>query len=181
MCEAFTTKAIPYTSRMDTPCPFDNQTCIHGSQNLQMDTGKMDTNDVLGINTRKDNVHFRKVTTCAPLQPELWTTRVNTTGPMGEDEYRIKWNWGTIPWYNNTDYIAEADSDNTNRLSKGFTGYSMVYVFFVASPTRLSPHHADTTGLERKGTTASTRACLSQARHRSCRERNSTRQMETST
>ncbi|KAL5427469.1 hypothetical protein PMIN07_009707 [Paraphaeosphaeria minitans] len=137
MCEAFTTKAIPYTSHTNASCPFDNQTCIYGTENLQMDTGNMDTNDVLGVNTRKDNIHFRKVTTCAPLRPDLWTTTENTTGPMGEDEYRIKWNWGTIPWYNDTDYVAEADSDNTNRLSNGFTGYSMVTQRYYRLDSRL--------------------------------------------
>ena len=126
MCEAFTKKAIPYDSHRNVSCPFDSQACIYKNENLQMDTGSIDTNTVLGMNTNKDNVHFRKVTTCAPLEPEIWTTRQNTTGPSGEEEYRMLWNWGTIPWYNNTDYVAEAESDNTNRLSKGFTGYSMV-------------------------------------------------------
>ncbi|KAF1964651.1 hypothetical protein BU23DRAFT_630648 [Bimuria novae-zelandiae CBS 107.79] len=126
MCEAFTREAISYSSQLNASCPFDPETCIYRTGNLQMDTGNIDTNTALGINTRKDNVHFRKVTTCAPLQADLWTTRENTTGPMGEGEYRILWNWGTIPWYNDTDYVAKADSESNNRLSKGFTGYSMV-------------------------------------------------------
>ncbi|KAK3216799.1 hypothetical protein GRF29_1g994803 [Pseudopithomyces chartarum] len=149
MCEAFTKKAIPYDSHQNVSCPFDSQACIYKNENLQMDTGNIDTNTVLGMNTNKDNVHFRKVTTCAPLEPEIWTTRQNTTGPSGEEEYRMLWNWGTIPWYNNTDYVAEAESDNTNRLSKGFTGYSMVTQRYYRLDPRL-PYPSSSSFLPRK-------------------------------
>lgn len=45
-----------------------------------MDAGLMDSNDVLGINTRRDRgVSFRKVSTCAPVNIGPYAMRVNGT------------------------------------------------------------------------------------------------------
>jgi hypothetical protein len=129
-CQSFTQRSIPYTTYLNESCPFDPITCIYSNQNLRMDTNEFDTNKVLGINTGKDNIHFRKVTSCAPLKPEIYTTRVNETGPNGESGYHMYWDWGTATWVDK-DYIAHAQ--NTSTVDSG--RYTMLYVSHVKGIT----------------------------------------------
>lgn len=121
-CQAFTQTSIPYSSRTNASCPFDTITCSSPNGNLQMDTGELDTNKVLGINTGKDNVMFRKVTTCAHLKPDLYTRTINETGPNGESGYHVYWDWGTLTWNDGYDYIAEA----RNYTGQPWAGYTMM-------------------------------------------------------
>ncbi|KAF2183637.1 hypothetical protein K469DRAFT_667831 [Zopfia rhizophila CBS 207.26] len=108
-CQAFTQESIPYSSLLNASCPFDPITCVSPSANLRMDTGKVDTNDIFGLNSRIHNIELRKVTSCAPMKPDLYTTRRNLTsqGADNETDFEIMWNWGKTVAGN---YLARADS-----------------------------------------------------------------------
>ncbi|KAF2105161.1 hypothetical protein BDV96DRAFT_608476 [Lophiotrema nucula] len=120
-CQIFTRTSIPYTSSMNASCPFDVATCVYPDNNLQLDTGLMDTKTLLGINTDKHNLPFRKITTCGPLKPDHRTTKINETDGDGFPGYHEYWNWGTMIGIG-YDYIAEALSFD----SLPFAGYSMI-------------------------------------------------------
>lgn len=95
-CNTFVRPTIDWTTRYDTPCPFDGM-CIGAS--MEMDTGLINSNHVLGINfPEKDQFEFRRVTTCAPVVQDGYVTTENSTiipgdqilyynyGPENEEE-----------------------------------------------------------------------------------------------
>lgn len=50
-------------------CPFEPGFCLNGTQAAVLDSGYLDSNDILGINARsRDRVLIRRKTTCAPLE-----------------------------------------------------------------------------------------------------------------
>ena len=74
-CKAFTKPSIPYSTNLDAACPFDKTVCTYpDTGNFKLDTGLIDTNKLLGINTRKDNLEFRKATVCALIKPRIFTS-----------------------------------------------------------------------------------------------------------
>lgn len=70
MCNVFTTPSISFSTDNKTSCPFAPELCAQPNA-MQVDTGYVDSNDHLGINTvEKDRLRFRKVMSCVPLRPE---------------------------------------------------------------------------------------------------------------
>jgi hypothetical protein len=118
-CKAFTTPSIPYLTSLNASCPFDKSVCTFpGPDNLEMDTLLIDTNKVLGINTNKHNLDFRKSTVCAPIKPDIFTTttsydrvgrisRQNTSSP----HQFTQWKFGnyTNPDPTSEDFIFQVD------------------------------------------------------------------------
>src|SRR5690349_19127237 len=82
VCQSFTQSNISYTTTLDAGCPFNESTCQSKSANLLFDTGLLDSNTVLGVNTRVDNIQVRKQVTCAPILPYAFSDSFNySAGP----------------------------------------------------------------------------------------------------
>jgi hypothetical protein len=80
-CKSFTASSIPSTTK-SVPCPFSSKICASPNA-VQVDTGFIDSNTHLGINSKKsERVKFRKVVTCAPtLAEERYSSNWTVTPP----------------------------------------------------------------------------------------------------
>lgn len=77
-CNIFTVPTVRWTTDYLAPCPFDIKMCIGPA--MTMDTGVVDSNDVLGFNfPAHDRVGFRKITTCAPITQDGYVTMMNAS------------------------------------------------------------------------------------------------------
>ncbi|KAH6679979.1 hypothetical protein F5X68DRAFT_244953 [Plectosphaerella plurivora] len=85
VCRLFTTKSIPVKSEGGVDCPFANEVCEGGKSAIRLDTGLIDSNRDLGINSSPgDRLWFRRVMTCVPvLAEEKYSTDWETTVPAG--------------------------------------------------------------------------------------------------
>jgi hypothetical protein len=71
-CGIYILDALPYETKVDSPCPFDQKICNGGA--ISMDTGPLRSDAHLGINTlARDAMSIRKQFTCAPLNGEDYT------------------------------------------------------------------------------------------------------------
>lgn len=69
-CPTFPRKSLPWTSTYDVGCPFPghDKICRRNSTNLRLDTGYIDSNFDLGINSPLEHRFlYRTVLECAPL------------------------------------------------------------------------------------------------------------------
>ncbi|KAL9116911.1 MAG: hypothetical protein Q9187_006560 [Circinaria calcarea] len=69
-CPTFLQKSLPWTSDHSAECPFPGgeKICLSNSTNLRLDTGYINSNFDLGINSpHEDRFLYRRVTECAPL------------------------------------------------------------------------------------------------------------------
>ncbi|KAK0285204.1 hypothetical protein LTR35_005406 [Friedmanniomyces endolithicus] len=68
-CGVYTNKTIHYSVNANATCPTQTGTCFFSNTAAyEMDTGLMDSNDALGLNSPKgERITYRKVTTCAPI------------------------------------------------------------------------------------------------------------------
>lgn len=99
-CQIYITSQLPYERHQNASCPFAKGTClISDTAALKMDTGLLDSHAIFGINTpQKDRVAYRKVTTCAPITTDGYTsyqnvTRYDESGKAKEDRL-INYNYG---------------------------------------------------------------------------------------
>ena len=62
-CNQYAQQSIPWKSNQNATCPFGDDICIYGATAAyEMDTGKLDSHEDLGINARKSHrVQLRKV------------------------------------------------------------------------------------------------------------------------
>ena len=68
-CNTFSVPTIDWKTNFTAACPFDASMCL--VPGMRMDTGLLNTNDILGINFEPANqLTFRKVTTCAPIRQD---------------------------------------------------------------------------------------------------------------
>lgn len=82
-CNTFSVPTIDWTTNYDAPCPFEGM-CVGSA--MEMDTGMVNTNDILGINFPKsDQFKFRRVTTCAPMVQDGYVTSANSTSIPGDE------------------------------------------------------------------------------------------------
>ena len=74
-CNQYVQQSLNWTSNQNATCPFGDDICIYGATSAyEMDTGKLDSHEHLGINDRKANrVQFRKV--CVSGEPSFGTAR----------------------------------------------------------------------------------------------------------
>ena len=92
ICRNYVASRIPMTSS-SVPCPFSEEICALPDA-AQIDTGHIDSNVHLGINTGPESrLRLRKVLTCAPLLAEQrfssnWTTGSSPAALPGES-YRL--------------------------------------------------------------------------------------------
>lgn len=84
-CDIFTVRRINATVNQHWPCFFtDPSTCISELDNIQIDTGYINSNEHLGINApRQDSVDYRKITECAPINYTKWASATPSAGPPG--------------------------------------------------------------------------------------------------
>lgn len=81
-CEAFTVASLPVQTR-NVSCPFSNEICGLPDA-FQVDTGFIDSNTDLGINTdESDSIRFRKVMTCVPMPTEQFAGDWVDQAPSG--------------------------------------------------------------------------------------------------
>ncbi|KAH6661535.1 hypothetical protein F5X68DRAFT_195964 [Plectosphaerella plurivora] len=72
-CNTFTVTSLPLETR-NVSCPFPDEICGL-PEAFQVDTGFIDSNLQLGIDTAKDErIRFRKVSTCVPMRTERFSS-----------------------------------------------------------------------------------------------------------
>ena len=94
-CKFYTRTSLSSTSSSEIPCPFSSRICA--TQNaFQVDTGLIDSQHDLGINTPADSsIKFRKILTCAPILADRFSSgNWSTTAPPGVDNVL-----GDLYWY----------------------------------------------------------------------------------
>jgi hypothetical protein len=79
ICSSYVQRQIDFTVNFSAPCPFAPEACDGPA--ISIDTGFIDSDYDLGINTQKsDRISLKKVTTCAPLLGERYESY--TTDPI---------------------------------------------------------------------------------------------------
>lgn len=127
LCNQYTTQHIPWKVNRNASCPFKDDICVFGpTAALELDTGPLDSHDVLGINAPvEDRITYRKVTTCAPLHTRNYVTEWNDTNPTHiayGDKFARYWYGAMVGLSNYTfDYNQHTAVDNI--------GYSLECVF----------------------------------------------------
>lgn len=77
-CNRFTVQKVGKRINNQAECPFENHLCRNGSANLRIDSGYLDSHDVLGFNAPPDErIMFRNVLHCAPLTTTGYTHEGN--------------------------------------------------------------------------------------------------------
>ncbi|KAK3986444.1 hypothetical protein QBC44DRAFT_311290 [Cladorrhinum sp. PSN332] len=80
-CDLFVTPRLPSSSNTNEACPFKKEICRNESSNLLLDTGYIDSQLHLGINSPpKQRFLFREVTQCAPLQTGGYKQDISVSG-----------------------------------------------------------------------------------------------------
>jgi hypothetical protein len=88
-CDRFPVQTINWTTDYLATCPFDASMCVGPA--MKMHTGRMNTNDILGLNApMSEQLEYRKVTTCAPLTQQgfVESEPVSTTYRTGRSTIR---------------------------------------------------------------------------------------------
>jgi hypothetical protein len=124
-CNIYTQKRLPYTVDYNSTCPFKNNSCLEGNTAAyQIDTGLLDSQLHLGINTRPDKrVQFRKVVSCSPLRMgQQFITILNGTYPPYPGDLVIAYDYGEV----GTGLIAQNHTFLYNvQAKKGQFGYKI--------------------------------------------------------
>lgn len=81
-CGRFRTSHLPTTrANKSADCPFQNDICRTQEDNLRLDTGYIDSNGQLGLNTPTDQrFAWRYVLHCAPLRTSNYTSHIIEDG-----------------------------------------------------------------------------------------------------
>ncbi|KAF2726818.1 hypothetical protein EJ04DRAFT_582442 [Polyplosphaeria fusca] len=86
-CNFFVKPRLQFQRETNASCPFDNSICISEWGNLRIDTGFINTNDDLGMNTAPgDRLEFRHVYQCAPLKTESYSELVDYEDPRRQNQ-----------------------------------------------------------------------------------------------
>lgn len=114
-CGRFITQRIHSKMDKEAPCPFDDSICRNTSANILLDTGLMDSQDDLGLNTPANGrIRARSTLHCAPLVTDGFKTRTITTlGNFTQYKYGSSGS-------NNYTYEAEDVESQLRRNSKLF-------------------------------------------------------------
>ncbi|KAL9638460.1 MAG: hypothetical protein Q9164_001539 [Protoblastenia rupestris] len=82
-CNQFSQPRIRWKSKSNSSCPFASNLCLKGPMSAyEMDTGLVDSHEMLGINAREvDRMQFRKVSACSPIRTTPYVYEVNDTNP----------------------------------------------------------------------------------------------------
>lgn len=101
-CNKFVRSSLPTFTVNDTAeCPFQNKICRNPQSTLRLDSGYIDSNDDLGLNSPKnERFTYRYVLHCAPLETDNYTSHIEEFG-RGWDRYHYG-NRTTGPLHNQT-------------------------------------------------------------------------------
>jgi hypothetical protein len=81
-CTKFVQPTLTSIIDRNAPCPFENGICRSNVSNIYLDTGHIDTNKFLGINSpATQRILFRSTLRCAPLETQNYSH--NITLPAG--------------------------------------------------------------------------------------------------
>ena len=96
MCGVFYKPKIPFHSVSDSPCPFDGDVCLSGSQSAYLvSTGILDSS-VLGVNEEKSKrFYFQRTMSCSPLLSDE-----RYVSPSGSAAYPNEWLYNYGPYMN---------------------------------------------------------------------------------
>lgn len=91
-CTSFVRANLRSTIDTEASCPFASGLCRSDNANIRLDTGYIDSNNDLGMNSPKDErILFRSVLSCAPLATEGFSTNIATeTGNYTAYDYGNK-------------------------------------------------------------------------------------------
>ncbi|KAI0101953.1 hypothetical protein F4776DRAFT_676160 [Hypoxylon sp. NC0597] len=96
-CNRFIAERLP-TQKIDynATCPFEGQICRSSESNILLDTGYVDSNNHLGLNT-PESVRFawRYVLHCAPLKTEGYTSHIIQ---QETNKSLVRYNYGLAPF-----------------------------------------------------------------------------------
>ena len=104
ICSSYVQQQINSTIDISAPCPFAPGACDGPA--LTIDTGMIDSNYHLGVNTHKrDRISIRKTTTCAPLLGERYTDGwlpfpLNLTTKQTQNSSFKGYAFGQLTWPN---------------------------------------------------------------------------------
>jgi len=130
-CGSYLLDTLPYETKFDAPCPFDQKIC--NSSAVLMDAGPFRTDEHFGINTHaKDAMSLRKQFICAPINAEDYSDGwfvTNTSERFGVGSRVKGYRFGKKPIENDdrafeeyTTVVAE------NQIKWGDTYYSLASV-----------------------------------------------------
>lgn len=93
-CTQFTQPNIPWAANQNASCPFSGDMCKLGDTSAyQMDTGHVDSHEVLGINAPPtDRITYRKVTTCSPIKTKGYASEWNNREITDITNYTYSYN-----------------------------------------------------------------------------------------
>ncbi|KAH7134893.1 hypothetical protein B0J11DRAFT_147724 [Dendryphion nanum] len=94
-CRNFAHSRLPYTSDPKATCPFEERVCKSNTNNIQFDTGNLNSMTHLGINSGPIFL-FRHKAQCAPLQTEGYSETYNTTDSPSVKFIGYKYGSGTV-------------------------------------------------------------------------------------
>lgn len=110
----------------DQPCPFSPDLCLDPEAGaITIDSGKVNTNRDLGLNSRKgSSIDYRRVTTCAPLRTQEYSWQ--QAGYLDGDEIMV-YNYG--PRINGSDGEVSDHSFARSGYSRNLTSdaYTLKY------------------------------------------------------
>jgi hypothetical protein len=81
-CSVFVQKylGVRGTANLNSTCPFRGNICRMNDSNIMLDSGFLDSNDDLGLNTpQNQRFTYRRVLQCAPLRTEGFKSTYNTS------------------------------------------------------------------------------------------------------
>ena len=125
-CTQYAQQNIPWLVNQNASCPFAGGMCKSGDTSAyQMDTGPIDSHQVLGINAPSaDRITYRKVSTCSPTKTKGYTSEWNNTNKDSAnygDTFELI-NYGPFPEFSDN-FTYEYDE----HTASGMTGYQLWY------------------------------------------------------
>ena len=124
-CSQYSQPNIPWAVDRNASCPFSSGMCKLGdTAAYQMDTGLIDSHQVLGVNAPPaDRITYRKVTTCSPIKTKGFAQEWNNTNrdaiTYGDTFDRLYLG----PIVDVSDFTYQYDEHTTSE----WTGYQLTY------------------------------------------------------
>lgn len=129
-CGTFVRKELLSLASINTqaPCPFGNDMCVSKDANIVLDSGYLDSNDHMGLNTPSDQRYqARFVLSCAPLKTEGYTTLVAKSA----NESITRYHYGMAAGAGRANYTYQYNTNAANSThltyvnSSGISDYTM--------------------------------------------------------
>jgi hypothetical protein len=122
-CGEFAVPNIKWSTDYLAPCPFASDMCVGPA--MKQDTGRMNSNNILGFNFPKsDQISLRKVTTCAPIRQDGFVQKLeievayaipSTNQSLNDTMYAYSYQYGqsnSADWGSMSTLVADPRSAN---------------------------------------------------------------------